>query len=94
MPIDRSEYELPTAYPARLDEMSDEELEFRGWNRQELIERWEKRLTQDLTTPAPGQNAPDFELELLGDTGKRSGDMLKLSSLRGKPVGLIFGSYT
>jgi hypothetical protein len=94
MPIDRSEYELPAAYPARFDEMSDAELEFRGWSRTDLIARWEKRLTDDLSTPAPGQVAPDFALERLSPSGQRSGEMLELSSLRGKPVGLIFGSYT
>jgi hypothetical protein len=42
----------------------------------------------------PGDMAPDFTLELLSPTGARTGEPLTLSSLRGKPMGLIFGSFT
>jgi hypothetical protein len=55
--------------------------------REQMIER-EKR------TPAAGTEAPDFEIERLSEKGERTGQTLKLSSLRGRPVGLIFGSYT
>ena len=41
-----------------------------------------------------GEVAPDFALERLSATGARNGNVLSLASLRGKPVGLIFGSYT
>ena len=44
--------------------------------------------------PAVGQPAPDFEAELLYRDRKRSGETVKLSDLRGKPVALVFGSYT
>ncbi len=40
--------------------------------------------------PKVGDEAPDFELPVLhGD-----GETVRLSGLRGKPVALIFGSYT
>ena len=39
--------------------------------------------------PKPGDEAPDFELPLLGGEGA-----VRLSALRGRPVALIFGSYT
>jgi hypothetical protein len=40
--------------------------------------------------PRVGDEAPDFELPVLhGD-----GATVRLSELRGKPVALIFGSYT
>ena len=40
--------------------------------------------------PKVGEQAPDFELHLEGDSGT-----LRLSDLRGgKPVVLVFGSYT
>lgn len=45
-------------------------------------------------TPAAGSEAPDFEIERLSPRGERTGQTLRLSSLRGRPVGLIFGSYT
>ena len=44
--------------------------------------------------PKVGDNAPDFELERLDRTKKRTGDYVKLSDLRGKSVALCFGSYT
>lgn len=40
--------------------------------------------------PAIGDAAPDFELPVLHGGGAR----VRLSSLRGRPVALIFGSYT
>lgn len=44
--------------------------------------------------PQPGAAAPDFEIDILDRARKRSGETVSLSSLLGKPVGLIFGSYT
>lgn len=42
-------------------------------------------------SPAVGDKAPDFTLEILDGKGKK----VKLSSFKGKkPVLLIFGSYT
>lgn len=54
----------------------------------ELAEEREKRV------PQIGDPAPDFELERLNVDGKRTGQRVRLSSLRGKPVLLYFGSYT
>ena len=67
---------------------------FRGWTRDGMRARYEHRLNADKNSPQPGDIAPDFSLEILNQTGARTGEMLSLSSLRGKPVGLIFGSYT
>ncbi len=44
--------------------------------------------------PQPGTEAPDFELDMLGADGRRTGDRVRLSALRGAPVALVFGSYT
>lgn len=44
--------------------------------------------------PQVGDPAPDFNLERLSDDGKRTDQRIRLSSLRGKPVLLYFGSYT
>ena len=54
----------------------------------ELADEREKRV------PQIGDPAPDFELERLTDDGKRTDQRVRLSSLRGKPVLLYFGSYT
>ena len=40
--------------------------------------------------PDEGSRAPDFDLAILDGDGER----VRLSDLRGQPVGLIFGSYT
>lgn len=44
--------------------------------------------------PQPGTEAPDFRLERMTRDRKRTGEFVTLSGLRGKPVGLLFGSYT
>lgn len=44
--------------------------------------------------PQPGTIAADFELDVLDRDRKRTGETVKLANLRGKPTGLIFGSYT
>jgi hypothetical protein len=41
-----------------------------------------------------GIEAPDFEIERLDRWKKRTGEFVKLSDLRGRPVALAFGSYT
>ena len=51
--------------------------------------RTREREAREATTPKVGDTAPDFELASL-DGDRR----VRLSSLRGRPVGLIFGSYT
>jgi hypothetical protein len=44
--------------------------------------------------PPVGNPAPDFELDMLDRRRKRTGETVRLSDLRGRPVGLMFGSYT
>jgi|TARA_B100000315_G_scaffold170362_1_gene158914 hypothetical protein len=44
--------------------------------------------------PQPGDDAPDFEIDVLDRDRKRTGKTVQLSALRGKPVALMFGSYT
>ncbi|MGZ0187277.1 MAG: hypothetical protein ACKVH0_04600 [Alphaproteobacteria bacterium] len=52
------------------------------------------RLVREASAPSIGDAAPDFTAEKLTAMGKPTGEMLTLSALRGKPVGLVFGSYT
>lgn len=49
---------------------------------------------RQVDVPQPGTEAPDFEIEIMDRKRKRTGESVRLSSLRGKPVGLIFGSWT
>jgi hypothetical protein len=88
------EIKLPHKMEERIAEITDKELEFRGWTRDGMRERYSKRLADDVHSPQIGDQAPDFQLEQLGTTGERIGKQMTLSSLRGKPVGMIFGSYT
>ncbi len=85
---------LPKEVEDRIASISDQELEFRGRTRDGMRERYFERLEGDKHAPQVGDVAPDFELELLDATGQRTDDRVTLSGLRGKPVGLIFGSYT
>ncbi len=80
--------------PPQIAKLTDEELRKRSMTREGFTKRWAERLKLDESSPQVGEPAPDFELELLTPAGKRTGELFKLSSARGKPVGLIFGSYT
>ena len=53
-----------------------------------------ERLAREAAAPKLGELAPDFELERLSPEGRRTGRHFRLSSNRGRPVGLVFGSYT
>jgi len=44
--------------------------------------------------PQPGDEAPDFKIDVLDRDRQRTGETVQLSALRGKPVALMFGSYT
>jgi hypothetical protein len=49
---------------------------------------------RQVKVPQPGAMAPDFEADVLTPERRRTGEKVRLSSLRGRPVGLVFGSYT
>ncbi len=86
--------ELPERIARRIATISDEELKFRGRTREGMRQGWLERIERDRNSPRIGDEAPDFGLERLSPAGERTGDHLRLSALRGRPVGLIFGSFT
>ena len=50
---------------------------------------------RNVKAPAIGDPAPNFDLALLdGALQDGAGGRVRLSALKGRPVGLIFGSYT
>jgi len=55
---------------------------------------WKHQGERQSKVPRPGDIAPDFEINLLDRNRKITGDTIRLSNLRGKPVALLFGSYT
>jgi hypothetical protein len=49
---------------------------------------------REAKVPRVGEAAPDFVADVLDREQRRTGETVRLSELRGKPVGLVFGSYT
>ncbi len=80
--------------PAR----SEQEIEakLKEWNisREEFDRLQALKLKRESRIAPVGAMAPDFELEFLPPNGDGSHRSIRLSSLRGKPVALAFGSYT
>lgn len=87
--------QLPEKFEAIVVNSKQEWLDTRGMTRDDLRSLIEGRVARDIEiSPKVGDDAPDFEAELLDDRGKRTGEMMNLSSHFGTPIGLIFGSYT
>ena len=87
--------ELPEKFETLVVNAADEWLETRGMTRDQLRAFIGKRVIRDQEhSPKVGDDAPDLELERLNANGGRSGETVRLSSYFGKPIGLIFGSYT
>ena len=49
---------------------------------------------REAIVPMVGSLAPDFVADVLDRDRKRTGESVRLSGLRGKPVGIVFGSFT
>lgn len=66
------------------------------WNisREEYDRLQAVKLARESRVAPVGAMAPDFELEQLSPEGERTGKTTRLSSFRGRPVALAFGSYT
>lgn len=84
---------MEISYPAPED-VSDEALRRMNISRDAYARMRAYRVEHERNAPAVGELAPDFTIERLSPTGKRTGEMFRLSWTRGKPVALIFGSYT
>lgn len=84
---------MEISYPAPED-VSDEALRRMNISRESYARMRAERVERERNAPAIGALAPDFAVERLSPTGNRTGEMFQLSSTRGKPVALIFGSYT
>ena len=78
----------------KIDETPEEVFERYGITKEEYRTLLTQRLARDKDAPKIGDPAPDFELEKLTTSGGRSGEHCILSDLQGKPVALVFGSYT
>ena len=54
----------------------------------------EAEKAREAVVPQIGSEAPDFAADVLGQNRQRTGEQVRLSDLRGGPVGLVFGSFT
>ncbi len=74
----------------------DIEKNLKEWNisRKEYDRLQAVKLERESRVAPVGAMAPDFELEQLSPEGHRTGEITRLSSFRGRPVALAFGSYT
>ena len=78
----------------QMDSMSDAEFkDAMSLSKAEFLEYLGKAAAGEERCQANiGERAPDFSAHVLENDGKVSSDLLTLSSLRGAPVSLIFGS--
>ena len=77
-----------------IDEVPDEVFERNNLTREQFVAIHTAMEARDRKTPPVGSEAPDFEIERLSPRGERTGQTFRLSSVRGRPVALVFGSYT
>lgn len=69
-------------------------IELSDMKAEDLQQLWADLKARQSNVPKVGSEAPDFTIDRLDAKKKRTGDTVTLSALRGKPVALIFGSYT
>ena len=69
-------------------------LQISDLSEQEFDTLFAENKARQVQVPELGSEAPDFELDVLDKEQGRLQNKIRLSSLRGKPVALIFGSYT
>ncbi|MFQ5697040.1 MAG: hypothetical protein ACE5IL_02000 [Myxococcota bacterium] len=63
-------------------------------SRERFAEIREEMRAREARAPQVGSVAFDFELERLAPDGARTRESTRLSDSRGRPVALVFGSYT
>jgi hypothetical protein len=61
---------------------------------EELEAHFAEEKAREALVPAVGGMAPDFVADVLDRRRKRTGETVRLSDLRGMPVGIFFGSFT
>jgi hypothetical protein len=85
--------DLPDGVP-NLEGLTDAEWEQIGLTPEEYKANIAAMLEREKTVPAIGDVAPDFDIKRLSEGGKITDERVRLSAMRGRPVALIFGSYT
>jgi hypothetical protein len=86
--------DVQIAYPADWRTIPPEKWAGMMMTPEEYTAMRDARVARERKAPRVGDAAPDFTLERLAADGSRTGEAFTLSSVKGRPVGLIFGSYT
>ena len=84
---------LNTAY-THPDELTAERWARLMMSRDEYASMVKERAERDQSAPTVGSAAPDFAAHRLAPDGSMTGAQFRLSEALGRPIGLIFGSYT
>lgn len=82
------------AYKENRLELPPEGWEWMGITEQDFKIHQTKMIEREKAVPQVGTKAPEFEIERLSDHGGRTGETIRLSSMLGQTVALVFGSYT
>lgn len=61
---------------------------------EEFDAHMDEQRAREAVVPRVGSAAPDFVADALGPDRQTTGEQVRLSDLRGKPVGIVFGSFT
>lgn len=77
-----------------LDDLTPEQWEQIGLTHEEFKKQIAQAQEREKIAPGVGNLAPDFSLKRLSKEGKLTEEYVRLSDLRGRPVALVFGSYT
>ena len=84
---------LGTAY-AHPDDVPPDQSSRTMQTRDEYETMVRERSARDKLAPKVGDPAPAFIAEHISPSGSRTGNMFRLSKALGRPVALVFGSYT
>ncbi len=85
--------DLVISYPPP-EEFTDADFERMMLTRESYTEMRDERIERERHAPRVGEMAPDFTVERLSIDKSKIGGSFTLSETRGRPVALIFGSYT
>ncbi len=85
---------MPISYPADWRTIPEDRWRSMRTTPEAYERMRELRIERERRTPAVGDPAPDFELPMLVEGSPDRNRTVRLSSLVGTPVGLVFGSYT
>jgi hypothetical protein len=80
--------------PLTMEEKREVWLKISNMTREEFDAMMADHAKRNELVPQVGDEAPDFRIERLGSERERTGEFVKLSDLRGRPVALSFGSFT